>query len=152
MTLLSACVDEAASTMALTLREMEFSTRRTWSAISASEVAPNSPIWSPQSFPAFCEPASIACQNAESVALTITSIFLPEAGTLPLPLAELAAGAKMRPPRIPSTRAISAAARRTENEKELLKTLDMLNSFVHYEIENTCPKYRFVKRCRADLR
>src|SRR5258708_32703512 len=66
--------------MALTLREIEFSTRLTWSETFASDVAPKRPTWTPQSFPAAWAPASIACQNCESVALTMTSMCLLLAG------------------------------------------------------------------------
>jgi hypothetical protein len=40
-----------------------------------SEVGPNFPILMPKSWPAFSAPASIVCQNAESLARMITSIF-----------------------------------------------------------------------------
>src|SRR2546421_12709218 len=127
MTPLSACEEEAARTIALTLREIEFSTRLTWAETSASDVAPKRPTWIPQSFPAAWAPASIACQNCESVALTMTSIRVPEAGAFAFALVEV--GANRRPARTPMMRATRAIAATVESVKGVLKNLDIHYSF-----------------------
>src|SRR2546427_11641895 len=123
MTPLSACEEEAARTIASTLRETEFSTRLTWAETSASEVAPKRPTWTPQSFPAVWEPASIACQNCESVALTMTSTRLLVAGAFALALVEV--GANRRPSRTPMMRPTRAIAATVESVNGVLKNRDI---------------------------
>src|SRR5947209_17714702 len=123
ITALSACEEEAARTMPLTLRDREFSTRLTWAETSASEVAPKRPTWRPQSLPAAWEPASIACQNCESVALTMTSTRLLEAGAFAFALVEV--GANRRPARTPMMRATRAIAATVESVNGVLKNRDI---------------------------
>src|SRR6266566_5554394 len=123
MTLLSACEEEAARTIASTLREIEFSTSPTWSETFASEVAPKSPTLTPQSFPAAWAPASMACQNCESVALTMTSTRLLVAGAFAFALVEV--GANKRPARTPIMRATRAIAATVESVNGVLKNRDI---------------------------
>src|SRR5947209_12765702 len=113
--------------MASTLRETEFSTRLTWEEMSASDVAPKRPTWTPQSFPAAWAPASMACQNCESVALTMTSMRLPEAGAFAF--ARLEVGANRRPTRTPMIRVTRASAATVESVKGVLKNRDILTPF-----------------------
>ena len=56
---------------------MEFSTSCTCSSMLVSDVGPKVLTLRPKSPPACFAPASIVCQNEESLALMITSIFLP---------------------------------------------------------------------------
>src|SRR5579859_730203 len=128
MTLLSACDEEAASTIALTLREIEFSTSPTWSETFASDVAPKRPTWTPQSFPAACAPASMACQNWESVALTMTSTRLLEAGAFAFAL--VVDGTNRRATRTPIMKVTRANAATVERVKGVLKNLDIPYSFL----------------------
>src|SRR5437764_7722911 len=127
MTPLSACEEEAARTIALTLREIEFSTRLTWAETFASDVAPKRPTWTPQSFPAACAPASMACQNCESVALTMTSTRLPAAGAFAFAL--LVVGTNRRATRTPMMKVTRANAATVERVKGVLKNLDISYSF-----------------------
>src|SRR6266700_363878 len=113
--------------MASTLREIEFSTRLTWEEMSASDVAPKRPTWTPQSFPAAWEPASMACQNCESVALTMTSTRLLEAGAFEFARVEV--GANMRPARTPMMRVTRAIAATVESVNGVLKNRDIAYSF-----------------------
>src|SRR5258708_32381671 len=101
--------------MALTLREIEFSTRLTWSETSASEVAPKRPTWTPQSFPAAWAPANMACQNCESVALTMTSMCLLLAGDFSP--ARVVVAPKKGAARTPPVRAPTAAPPAEEEGK-----------------------------------
>ena len=68
-----------AMTMPATPREIEFSTSCTCSSMLVSDVGPKVLTDKPKSPPACFEPASITCQKDESLALMITSIFLPPA-------------------------------------------------------------------------
>src|SRR5947209_5415550 len=109
--------------MASTLRETEFSTRLTWEEMSASDVAPKRPTWTPQSFPAAWEPASMACQNCESVALTMTSMRLLDAGAFEF--ARVAVGTNRRATRTPTMKVTRAIAATVESVKGVLKNLDI---------------------------
>ena len=95
---------------------MAFSTSCTCWLTSVSEVGPNSETVSPKSSPPFFAPASMVCQNDESLALTITSIRRPAVGP-PLPPPDRWAPAEVaRPATTPTTAASSAITATSEIE------------------------------------
>jgi hypothetical protein len=96
---------------------MAFSTNCTCSLTSVSEVGPNSPTLTPKSPPAFCAPASIVCQNDESLALMMTSTRLPAAAPPSPPPPLLPVPPVARPATTPTTAAMRAitATREAEN-------------------------------------
>src|SRR6266849_510308 len=68
-----------------------------------------------------------ACQHCESVALTMTSTRLLEAGAFAFALVEV--GANRRPARAPMMRVTRAIAATVESVKGVLKNLDIPSSF-----------------------